>query len=35
VSWEPRWIEMPVNFAFLAIQTGGNSCLQGLSPSEG
>ncbi len=29
VSWEPRWIELPVNLGFLAIQTGGNSCLQG------
>jgi hypothetical protein len=29
VLWEPRWIEMPVDFGFLAIQTGGNFCLQG------
>ena len=34
VSWEPLWIKLPVDFAFLAIQPGGNSCLQGLSPSE-
>jgi hypothetical protein len=34
VSWEPRWIEMPVDFRFLAIQTGGNFCLQRLSPSD-
>ena len=30
VLWEPRWIKLPVNFAFLAIQTGGNFCLQAI-----
>ena len=28
VFWEPLWIEMPVDFRFLAIQPGGNFVLQ-------
>jgi hypothetical protein len=28
VSWEPLWIQMPVDFRFFPIQSGGNFVLQ-------
>jgi hypothetical protein len=34
VSWEPIRIKLSVDFGLFSIQSGGNSCLQRVSPSE-